>query len=95
MYQFGLEGWNKTKPSFICIDRIDGQNGVLCPDATAGIAWEEALCQQKTIPSYRAVFSRLRTRPAVEQTILKSSNKVLFRTYSSCSRIFSGRIVSR
>lgn len=36
MYRFGLEGWNETKPSFICIDRIDGQNGVLCPDATAG-----------------------------------------------------------
>jgi len=44
---FGLEGSKKTKPSFICIDRIDGQNGVLCPDATAGIAWEEALCQRR------------------------------------------------
>ncbi len=36
MSRFGLEEWNKTKPSFSYIDRIDGQNGLLCPDATAG-----------------------------------------------------------
>jgi hypothetical protein len=89
-FGFDLEGWNETKPSFICIDRIDGQNGVLCPDATAGIPWEEALCQRKTISSYRAVFSRLRTRATVEQTILKFSNKLPCRTYSSCCRFLSG-----